>query len=118
MIYNLVNLINPGFRVDAAKHMWPADIVALQDKLDDTLDGGRPYFYMEVIDYASNGEITVNEYFHTGQVTEFRYCSKVAEGAKGFWGFQGVYDPVNHNLMHFFSLQTNPIIFHAGLGNE
>ena len=36
--------------MDAAKHMWPADIEALQAKLKDVKDGGRPYFYMEVID--------------------------------------------------------------------
>ena len=36
--------------MDAAKHMWPADIEALQAKLKDVYSGGRPYFYMEVID--------------------------------------------------------------------
>jgi hypothetical protein len=30
--------------------MWVEDIEALQAKLDDVVDGGRPYFYMEVID--------------------------------------------------------------------
>ena len=30
--------------------MWPADIEALQAKLNDVIGGGRPYFYMEVID--------------------------------------------------------------------
>ena len=30
--------------------MWPADIEALQAKLNDVKDGGRPFFYMEVID--------------------------------------------------------------------
>ena len=36
--------------MDAAKHMWPADIEALQAKLNDVPSGGRPFFYMEVID--------------------------------------------------------------------
>ena len=36
--------------MDAAKHMWPADIEALQAKLNDLPSGGRPFFYMEVID--------------------------------------------------------------------
>ena len=30
--------------------MWPADIEALQAKLNDVPSGGRPFFYMEVID--------------------------------------------------------------------
>lgn len=45
-----------GFRVDAAKHMWPADIKAIEDKLKDLSTahgfsrGSRPFIYQEVID--------------------------------------------------------------------
>lgn len=41
---------NQGFRLDAAKHMWPSDIAAIQAKVHDVQSGGRPYFVMEVID--------------------------------------------------------------------
>lgn len=35
----------------------------------------------------------MNEYYQTGQVTEFRYCIKVGEGVKnGFFNLQGIYD--------------------------
>ena len=84
-----------GFRVDAAKHMWPADIEALQAKLHDVKDGGRPYFFHEVIDLNQNGEISVNEYFGVGQTTEFRYCVKIKQCADGFWACPGVYDQVS-----------------------
>ena len=47
---DLLSIGVAGFRVDAAKHMWVADIEALQAKLNDVNGGGRPYFYMEVID--------------------------------------------------------------------
>ena len=47
---DLLSIGVAGFRVDAAKHMWVADIEALQAKLNDVNSGGRPYFYMEVID--------------------------------------------------------------------
>jgi glycosidase len=47
---DLLSIGVTGFRVDAAKHMWVADIEALQAKLNDVNSGGRPYFYMEVID--------------------------------------------------------------------
>ncbi|GLY16439.1 alpha-amylase [Kineosporia sp. NBRC 101677] len=37
-----------GFRVDAAKHIGQADLIALQKKLRDTVDGTRPYVALEV----------------------------------------------------------------------
>jgi len=89
---DLIDIGVAGFRVDAAKHMWPADIEALQAKLHDVLDGGRPYFFHEVIDLNQNGEISVNEYFGVGQTTEFRYCVKIKQCADGFWACPGVYD--------------------------
>ncbi|CAG0902207.1 unnamed protein product [Darwinula stevensoni] len=67
-----------GFRVDAAKHMWPADLEAIQGGLS------KPaFFYHEVID-RNDGAVKVDEYFHLGRVTEFRYCSKIATGIRDF----------------------------------
>ena len=41
--------------------------------------------------------IKVDEYYETGQVTEFRYCIKVGEGVKnGFFNLPGSYDPVSN----------------------
>ncbi|GAB6897221.1 alpha-amylase [Kineosporia succinea] len=37
-----------GFRVDAAKHVGQDDLLALQKKLRDTVDGDRPYVALEV----------------------------------------------------------------------
>ena len=48
--------------MDAAKHMWPADIEALQAKLKDVYSGGRPYFYMEVIDLCKYYENSSESY--------------------------------------------------------
>ena len=40
--------------------------------------------------------IKVDEYYETGQVTEFRYCIKVGEGVKnGFFNLPNFYDPVS-----------------------
>ena len=76
--------------------MWVSDIEALQAKLHDVKDGGRPFFYMEVIDMASNGEISVTEYYGVGQTTEFRYCVKIKQCAtEGFYNCPGVFDQVN-----------------------
>lgn len=43
-----------GFRIDAAKHMWPEDVKAVLDKLKDLNTqwfpaGTRPFIYQEVI---------------------------------------------------------------------
>ena len=46
---------------------------------------------------ANQGEITVGEYYETGQTTEFRYCTKISEGARNFGILPGVYDEVSRN---------------------
>lgn len=45
-----------GFRVDAAKHMWPADLEAIYGTVKDLstdhgfASGSRPFYFQEVID--------------------------------------------------------------------
>jgi len=56
-----------GFRVDAAKHMEPADLAAILDLLQ-----AKPFIFQEVID-RSNEPITGSEYAANGHVTEFKY---------------------------------------------
>ena len=44
--------------------------------------------------------IKVDEYYETGQVTEFRYCIKVGEGVKnGFFNLPNFYDPVSIKII-------------------
>ena len=89
---HLLDIGVAGFRVDASKHMWPYDIKAIQQKTHDVKEGGRPFFYHEVID-QNDGAIKVNEYTPLGYVTEFRFCQKIAFGIRNFGQLQGVYDP-------------------------
>ncbi|XP_059150386.1 alpha-amylase-like [Physella acuta] len=90
---SLIDIGVAGFRVDAAKHMWPKDLEAILTKTKDLPEGGRPFFFHEVID-RNDGAIKVDEYFHLGYVTEFRFPQKVKEGASGDLGRLGsVYDP-------------------------
>lgn len=55
-IDNLIDLGVAGFRVDAAKHMWPKDLQAIYGMAKDLntdhgfSSGSRPFFYQEVID--------------------------------------------------------------------
>ena len=52
----LVDLGVAGFRVDAAKHMWPSDLEVIYDSVNDLntefgfAEHTRPYIYQEVID--------------------------------------------------------------------
>ena len=82
-----------GFRLDAAKHMWPGDIKATIDMVGDLPGGGRPFFFHEVIDQGGE-PIKVQEYFDCGRVTEFRYCIKIAESIKNgnLAALGGIYD--------------------------
>ncbi|XP_036622621.1 pancreatic alpha-amylase-like [Trichosurus vulpecula] len=70
-----------GFRIDAAKHMWPGDIKAFLDKLNNLNtywfpEGSRPFIYQEVIDLGGE-PITSSEYFDNGRVTEFKFGAKL-----------------------------------------
>lgn len=52
----MIELGVAGFRVDAAKHMWPADLQYIYGHTKDLNinhgfpSGARPFFYQEVID--------------------------------------------------------------------
>eukprot|EP00057_Strongylocentrotus_purpuratus_P032310 XP_787209.3 PREDICTED: alpha-amylase [Strongylocentrotus purpuratus] len=61
-----------GFRVDAAKHMWPGDLSNIVSRLN-----GNPYIFQEVIDQGGE-PITAGEYTGIGDVTEFKYCAHIS----------------------------------------
>ncbi|XP_073971162.1 alpha-amylase 1-like isoform X1 [Rhodnius prolixus] len=77
-----------GFRVDAAKHMWPAQLKEIYDQLDDLSTdagfsaGSRPFIYQEVIDYGGEA-IKATEYTDFGHVTEFRYGIELSRAFRG-----------------------------------
>lgn len=57
---HLIDLGVAGFRVDAAKHMWPGDLEAIYGQLKNLntdygfSSGARPFIYQEVIDLGTN----------------------------------------------------------------
>ncbi|XP_782889.4 alpha-amylase 4N [Strongylocentrotus purpuratus] len=66
-----------GFRIDAAKHMWPGDLKNIFGRLH-TVDGSKPYIYQEVIDRNPGAEaVRASEYVGFADVTEFIYCDKI-----------------------------------------
>ncbi|KAM7318034.1 hypothetical protein ACRRTK_022771 [Alexandromys fortis] len=78
---HLIDIGVAGFRLDAAKHMWPGDIKAILDKLHNLNTqwfsaGSRPFIFQEVIDLGGEA-IKSSEYFGNGRVTEFKYGAKL-----------------------------------------
>lgn len=65
-----------GFRIDAAKHMAPADIKAFLAQVTPRADE-TPYYFLEVIDYGGEA-VHATDYLDVGgsaelDITEFRY---------------------------------------------
>ncbi|KOB70417.1 Alpha-amylase [Operophtera brumata] len=72
----LIELGVAGFRIDAAKHMWPGDLSVIYGRLRDLNtnhgfpSGARPYIYQEVIDLGGEA-ISRDEYTSLAAVTEW-----------------------------------------------
>ena len=88
-----------GFRVDASKHMWPKELEAIQNEINDVNasvfpPNTKPFIYHEVID-MSNEPIKGQHYSHMGRVCDFRYCTKIREKIyyNSINGLRSVYDP-------------------------
>uniref|UniRef100_A0A1I8JR85 alpha-amylase n=1 Tax=Macrostomum lignano TaxID=282301 RepID=A0A1I8JR85_9PLAT len=71
----LISLGVAGFRIDAAKHMWPQDIAGILNRTHNLIESEfgpnqRPFVYQEVIDLKGNGEPIKNaEYTPIARVT-------------------------------------------------
>ncbi|XP_030755758.1 alpha-amylase-like [Sitophilus oryzae] len=75
---HVISLGVAGFRVDAAKHMWPDDLSAIFGSLNDLntdhgfASGSRAFFFQEVIDTGSD-PVYNTEYTGFGKVCEFKF---------------------------------------------
>jgi alpha-amylase len=72
-----------GFRIDAAKHMWPSDIDGTLSAVNNLStqwfpSGTRPYIYQEVIDMGGEA-VSYYEYTYIGRVTEFRHGKNLGD---------------------------------------
>jgi alpha-amylase len=69
-----------GFRVDAAKHVDPADLDAILRRVTAPVGGPLPYYFFEVIDHGGEA-IAATDYLTTGagaadvDITEFKYSA-------------------------------------------
>jgi len=94
---SLVDMGVAGFRMDAAKHMYPADVDAILSRVNQHAGAGHlPFFFLEVIDNGSEA-IKSSDYLLVGQssnnpayITEFKYASLfdsiVSSGLAAFRG--------------------------------
>ncbi|KPU77312.1 uncharacterized protein Dana_GF27675 [Drosophila ananassae] len=85
---HLIDLGVAGFRVDAAKHMWPADLGTIYGRLK-TLNtdhgfqsGAKAYIVQEVIDMGGEA-ISKSEYTGLGAITEFRHSDSIGKVFRG-----------------------------------
>jgi alpha-amylase len=85
---HLISLGVAGFRVDAVKHMWPGDLQAIYNSLDNLntnyhfAPGLRAFITQEVIDLGGEA-ISKYEYNHLGTVTEFRHSAEIGRLFRG-----------------------------------
>ncbi|CAF0865526.1 unnamed protein product, partial [Didymodactylos carnosus] len=86
----LINIGVAGFRVDAAKHMWPHELNTIISKLNNLPQqtfgsGKRPFIYFEVIDLGGE-PIKNTDYTGMGRVSEFKYGKFLSEVVKKKFG--------------------------------
>lgn len=86
---HLVEMGVAGYRVDAAKHMWPKDLDVIYNRVRNLntdygfAPGLRPFIFQEVIDLGGEG-ISRYEYTDLGVVTEFRYSAEIGRVFRGY----------------------------------
>nr|WBB44926.1 alpha-amylase [Chrysogorgia stellata] len=79
---HLICLGVAGFRIDAAKHIWPGDLDAILEGLNDLNtnhgfpNGSRAFIYQEVKDFGTE-PIKAEDYYDSGRVTEFRFADNM-----------------------------------------
>ncbi|VEN53994.1 unnamed protein product [Callosobruchus maculatus] len=84
---HLVDLGVAGFRVDAAKHIWPADLEAIYGRVKNLNTeffpaNSRPFYYQEVVDFGGDA-VKREEYLGFGNVLEFRHGFELSKAFQG-----------------------------------
>ncbi|KAF4520994.1 hypothetical protein B566_EDAN002490 [Ephemera danica] len=86
---SLINLGVVGFRVDAAKHIYPDHLYEIFNRLDNLNEAhgfppsARAFVAQEVIDFDTGEAVRKMEYYINGYVTEFRYGYELGRGIRG-----------------------------------
>eukprot|EP00057_Strongylocentrotus_purpuratus_P027650 XP_011682124.1 PREDICTED: alpha-amylase 4N isoform X1 [Strongylocentrotus purpuratus] len=104
-----------GFRVDAAKHMWPEDCQAIFDGTNNLNtayfpENSRALFYQEVID--KGGEpVTAGQYKDFGRVTDFIYGGTVSAAFGGRMSLNDLQNFGSGNGAHHNLYDNDALVF-------
>ncbi|XP_055383835.1 alpha-amylase 1-like [Condylostylus longicornis] len=84
---DLVDTGVAGFRIDAAKHMWPKDLKQIYENIKNLNTeffprNSRPFIYQEVIDLGDEN-IKNFDYTDMGRVTEFKHSIEIGNLFRG-----------------------------------
>ena len=82
----LLNMGFDGFRMDAAKHMQPADLQAVIGGVAQTTQAGEPVWVTHEI--IPDGNVNRADYFTSGTVNEFKFTYAMRELFRGTNGNQ------------------------------
>ncbi|KAF7281564.1 hypothetical protein GWI33_004532 [Rhynchophorus ferrugineus] len=86
---HVIDLGVAGFRVDAAKHMWPDDLDYIFGSLHDLNtdhgfpSGARAFIFQEVIDLTDTDPVRNTEYTSFGKICEFKFGKILGERFAG-----------------------------------
>jgi len=72
-----------GFRVDAAKHIGQVDLAAIQARLQNTVDGTRPYLALEVFP-GGPGKLAPAAFEGVGNLLGFDYAYQIHDAFKSY----------------------------------
>jgi len=82
LMNHLIDLGVAGFRVDAAKFMWPQDVLAMMQGMK-TLNpkygfaaDAKPFVYQQVVDYGGEA-VKYREYTHIGRVVDYLHSERI-----------------------------------------
>jgi alpha-amylase len=72
-----------GFRVDAAKHIPIEDLMALQKRLRNTVDGTRPYYALEVV-FGGPGKLSPYAFQKAGDLLGFDAATQLKDAFRSY----------------------------------
>jgi alpha-amylase len=72
-----------GFRVDAAKHIGQTDLAAIEARLQNTVDGARPYLALEVVP-GGPGKLAPAAFEGVGNLLGFDYATQIHDAFKSY----------------------------------
>ncbi len=78
---SLVAIGVDGFRIDAAKHMWPSDLQAILGGVPSTTSLGEPLFITQEV--IPDGTVNRSDYFVNGTINEFPFTYAIRDAFRG-----------------------------------